>query len=176
MAVLIAAQFILSLRYARVLFRAGFLSDFLIYFALVNYIVINLIVIFHFSRAYLDAGLVDNLSGNAINELWTAVYFSTLAWAGVNHGDITPAPAARMWVVSETIIGYVSMALLIGIIFSLLIRSRKKRLGGEVLEKRRITITEDEASFLKQLIKREEAKHDLADNLLRKLGGVWHSE
>jgi hypothetical protein len=93
--------------------------------AIFSYITINLVVIDRFARIYRETGLLDS-TGQIDTGKWETTYFSVLSWTGMSYGDLLPTSAARPWVVGETVIGYVSLAILVSLIVIVFERGRIK--------------------------------------------------
>jgi hypothetical protein len=63
---------------------------------------------------YRYVGLIDeNGAGN--KDGLTCLYFSIVTWTTLGYGDVRPSVAARMIAASEALIGYLWMAMFIGV-------------------------------------------------------------
>jgi hypothetical protein len=89
--------------------------------AVVTYVFVNLFaIIVMFANLYVWLGL-KGIEGPTPTFM-EAIYFSVVTWTTLGYGDLTPEPAARLVAATEAIMGYVVMALLIGVVLSALDR------------------------------------------------------
>ncbi|MDM8559698.1 potassium channel family protein [Candidatus Parabeggiatoa sp. HSG14] len=75
--------------------------------------------IFLFSVIYYIFG-IDSISGIMKNNFYASLYFSIITWTTVGYGDFTPIPALWLIAAMEAVMGYVYMALLIGLFLNLI--------------------------------------------------------
>jgi hypothetical protein len=60
-------------------------------------------------------GIVDAAHGAVTHDASDCLYFSIVIWSTLGYGDFRPTQAARLVAASEAIMGYVVMAIVIGI-------------------------------------------------------------
>ena len=80
---------------------------------LILLIPISLILLFTF--AYMNIGLKSNY--HIINDFSSCLYFSSITFTNMSFGEFIPSKNARFLVVLEIILGYISIGLIIGIVF-----------------------------------------------------------
>jgi hypothetical protein len=80
-------------------------------------------LITQFSFLYHWTGLL-NPSGEPSTSLFEALYFSVVTWTTLGYGDFLPADGARYIVIIEALLGYVTMALLIAVLVSVIAKAR----------------------------------------------------
>jgi len=72
-----------------------------------------------FTHAYMQSGIVDSM-GNVQQDLKTCLYFSTVTFSTLGYGDFNPTKAARGLAAFQSLMGYVTLGVLIGVFISLL--------------------------------------------------------
>jgi voltage-gated potassium channel Kch len=87
-------------------------------------------LIFLYAAAYRTLGIIDTAAPAAVSTaagaanaaaakagvgLADSIYFSMITWTTTGYGDFRPDPAARLVAASEALLGYVVMAIIIGI-------------------------------------------------------------
>ena len=72
-----------------------------------------------FAYVYYKAG-VESPSGIIIGEFITSLYFSIVTWTTLGYGDLKPTDDLRLLASLEALMGYVYMAVLIGLFLNLL--------------------------------------------------------
>lgn len=76
-------------------------------------------VIGFFTHAYMQLGIVDSI-GNVQQDLKTCLYFSTVTFSTLGYGDFSPTKAARGLAAFQSLMGYLTLGVLIGLFISLL--------------------------------------------------------
>jgi len=88
-------------------------------------IVINgLTNIFIFTTIYYHFGLIQN-SKLVQNEFLTSLYFSIVTWTTLGYGDYSPIEELRLIASIEALMGYVYMALFVGLFLNIIQIKRK---------------------------------------------------
>lgn len=72
-----------------------------------------------FTHSYMQLGVVDSM-GNVQQDLKTCLYFSTVTFSTLGYGDFSPTKAARGLAAFQSLMGYLTLGVLIGIFISLL--------------------------------------------------------
>ena len=83
---------------------------------LLSYIVIVLIAIYCFSNVYIEHGIIFNEIPT--KEFKDTIYFSTVTWTTLGYGDFRPSEEARIWAATESMLGYIYMGILVGLLIS----------------------------------------------------------
>ena len=76
-------------------------------------------IIGFFTHAYMQLGIVDSM-GNVQQDLKTCLYFSTVTFSTLGYGDFNPTKAARGLAAFQSLMGYLTLGVLIGLFVSLL--------------------------------------------------------
>lgn len=79
-------------------------------------------LIFSYADLYRYFGLTDGK--RAITRAVDFLYFSIITWTTVGYGDIVPQPETRLIAASESLVGYIAMALIIAVVFFKLSKTR----------------------------------------------------
>lgn len=82
-------------------------------------------IIGFFTYAYMQLGIVDSV-GNVQHDLKTCLYFSTVTFSTLGYGDFNPTKAARGLAAFQSLMGYLTLGVLIGVFVSLLNESPQK--------------------------------------------------
>lgn len=69
---------------------------------------------------------VESSSGVIVGDFITSLYFSIVTWTTLGYGDLTPTSGLRLVASLEALLGYVYMAILIGLFLNLL-QSKKSK-------------------------------------------------
>ena len=80
------------------------------------YIVIILITIYCFSNIYIELGII--FEENLTKEFKDTIYFSTVTWTTLGYGDFRPSENARVWAATESMLGYIYMGILVGLLIT----------------------------------------------------------
>jgi len=99
---------------------------------LLTYIVIILITIYCFSNIYIELGIIFN--ENPSKEFKDTIYFSTVTWTTLGYGDFRPSEEARIWAATESMLGYIYMGILVGLLITGL-TPKESRFSGKKPEK-----------------------------------------
>jgi hypothetical protein len=75
--------------------------------------------IFSFASLYETLGIKDSGNGQAIYDRVSCLYFSIASWTTLGYGDVFPTLEGRLYAASESLVGYVAMALLMVSLWSL---------------------------------------------------------
>ena len=84
-------------------------------------IFIPLLIILSFAFAYTFTGLYNRF-GKWTDDFYTCLYFSTNAFVSLSYSDFIPTPESRILVSIEALLGYITMGVIIGLIFYFLSR------------------------------------------------------
>ena len=101
-----------------------------VYFILKTLLVLPGIVI-SYAASYRVLGLIDG--DKLTTDPSTCLYFSIVTWTTLGYGDVRPAQAARALAASEAIVGYVVMAVFVGLFATLFQYILAKRLPSSGL-------------------------------------------
>lgn len=85
-------------------------------------------IVMSYAVSYRVLGLVDG--SRVVTDPITCLYFSIVTWTTLGYGDVRPNPEARMLAASEAIVGYIVMAVFIGMFATLFHYILAKRLPG----------------------------------------------
>jgi hypothetical protein len=86
------------------------------------------IVIMGYALAYHYVGLFDE--NKVTRDPITCLYFSIVTWTTLGYGDVRPLAAARLIAASEAVVGYLTMAALIGMVSVLFRQIFEKEAGN----------------------------------------------
>jgi len=87
------------------------------------YILILFMFIYCFSNIYLEYGIInDKIITHECND---TIYFSIVTWTTLGYGDFQPTENSRIWAAIESMMGYIYMGILVGLIISGLTHPRK---------------------------------------------------
>ncbi len=85
------------------------------YFWVLTYGLLNIPM---FASLYYSFGL--NQSGTVVTGDWTAsIYFSIVTWTTLGYGDLLPVPELRIVAAFQALMGYMYMAIFMGILLNL---------------------------------------------------------
>ncbi len=76
-----------------------------------------------YASAYRALGLTNG--GDVIHDPVTALYFSIITWTTVGYGDFFPTPEARLIAATEGLLGYIYMAVIVGVTLYVLQEQRR---------------------------------------------------
>lgn len=96
------------------------------------------VFIFEFAAVYASIGMIHN--GKEVHDFKSALYFSVVTWTTLGYGDFQPVEAARKIAALQALLGYMFMALFMGITIYILSRSFDVRLdkGKKEGEEKRV--------------------------------------
>lgn len=77
------------------------------------------VLIINFAELYHDTGLVEHSTQREVS-LVEAIYFSIVTWTTLGYGDLSPPPSIRLYAACEALLGYMYMAVAVGITVNLL--------------------------------------------------------
>ena len=86
-------------------------------------VLINLAIIVVYAKTYKSIGILHN--GELVNSGRESLYFSVVTWTTLGYGDFAPSESIRMLAASQAFIGYVSMAMLIGLFLDFFLRQTR---------------------------------------------------
>jgi hypothetical protein len=72
-----------------------------------------------FAKLYHDTGLMESGSQRDVSPV-DAIYFSIVTWTTLGYGDLSPAPDIRIYASLEALLGYIYMAIAVGVTVNLL--------------------------------------------------------
>jgi hypothetical protein len=98
-------------------------------------------VITVFARLYVLLGVVDN--GKATNDYYSALYLSLITIGNLGSGDVVPSIDGRFVAVTESLIGYVALAFLAGLLFTTMQRGMRKQMKEYNRRRREILNAEE---------------------------------
>ncbi|NOU49996.1 hypothetical protein HG263_05525 [Pseudoalteromonas sp. JBTF-M23] len=81
--------------------------------ALILFISLNIVL---FANYYYNTGL--SFKGDIVNDFNISLYFSIVTWTTLGYGDVLPHDSNRLIASIQALVGYVYMAILIGLILS----------------------------------------------------------
>jgi len=88
-----------------------------------NFIIIvlyGLLNIILFALIYYSNGIAYNVDDISVGDISLSLYFSIVTWTTLGYGDFRPIESLRLIASFEALIGYVYMALLIGIFLNII--------------------------------------------------------
>ena len=77
-------------------------------------------IIMAYASSYRVLGLCDN--GHEVTDILTCLYFSLVTWTTLGYGDVQPSVQARLLAASEALVGYVVMAVFVGLLAGVFLR------------------------------------------------------
>ncbi len=77
------------------------------------------VLILNFAKLYHDTGLVESCNQREVSFV-EATYFSIVTWTTLGYGDLSPPPSIRLYAAFEALLGYIYMAVAIGVTVNLL--------------------------------------------------------
>ena len=97
---------------------AGFFAIIIIGIAIMN------TMIFYYAGVYRSFGIIGNSECKIYNS-FDCLYFSLVTWTTLGYGDFAPTEKIRLIAGIEALMGYVFMAIFIGLILSFLTESKR---------------------------------------------------
>lgn len=78
--------------------------------------------VFIFANLYFTAGVIGEIPGTnetgVIKDYATSFYFSIVTWTTLGYGDLKPIYELRLVAAVEALMGYLYMAIIVGMLFS----------------------------------------------------------
>ncbi len=74
-------------------------------------------IVIGFANIYRALGLYDP-SGSTVTDATSCLYFSIVTWTTLGYGDLRPSESARLAAAAEAMLGYVAMAVFIGLLLA----------------------------------------------------------
>ncbi len=88
----------------------------------IHLLLIAFTIIVVFARAYAVLGIRDH--GVETNDFLTCLYMSLVTFTTLGYGDVTPNGTTRFIATSEALLGYVIMAFLVSVFFTMIARNQ----------------------------------------------------
>ncbi len=92
--------------------------------AILYYIGVLIFSVGAFANIYWHLGVDEFKEAPIKNDFLASLYFSIVTWTSLGYGDIKPVREARAWVAAESIMGYIYMGILVGLIIFYLTNSK----------------------------------------------------
>ena len=86
-------------------------------------LVIGLIILVH-APVYAIVGIMKN--NEPVHDIFEALYFSIVTWTTLGYGDYSPANGVKFTAAFEALMGYVGMAVIIGLIVGRVVNEREQ--------------------------------------------------
>jgi voltage-gated potassium channel Kch len=77
-------------------------------------------IVIAYAFSYRVLGMFDG--NQRVTDAATALYFSVVTWTTLGYGDVRPTPEVRLLAASEALIGYIAMAVFVGLFINVLMR------------------------------------------------------
>ena len=74
-----------------------------------------IMMISSYARLYRVHGIVDTATNKVTKDPSDCLYFSMVTWTTLGYGDFRPNPSARFLAASEAMLGYIVMAIIVGV-------------------------------------------------------------
>ena len=124
--IIVAIPICINVMYRTTRYLHEYTKKNMLWYLLYSYINTITILIFAYSSAYTHTG-IKNSDDVITYDQMDCLYFSIVTWTTLGYGDFQPTEGARLIAASEALLGYIWMAILVGMVMKALGASTRKQ-------------------------------------------------